>query len=83
MELFGREKDYVHQHTVLLNDALEWERNQKQTRYLLTGENRQNAEECLAKRFKDSQPPVVPTDLHYEYITESIKNGDNLMTRVF
>ena len=83
LELLGRENDYVHQHTVLLNDALEWERNQKQTRYLLTGEDRQNAEEWLAQRFKDSQPPVVPTDLHYEYITESIKNGDNLMTQVF
>ncbi|MEO0432690.1 MAG: TIR domain-containing protein, partial [Cyanobacteria bacterium J06656_5] len=83
LELLGREKDHVHQHTVLLNNALEWERNQKQTRYLLTGEDRQQAEAWLAKRFKDSQPPVVPTDLHYEYITESIKNGDNLMTQVF
>ncbi|MEL7509023.1 MAG: TIR domain-containing protein [Cyanobacteria bacterium J06554_1] len=83
LELLSREKDYVHRHTVLLNDALEWERNQKQTRYLLTGEDRQNAEAWLAIRFKESQPPVVPTDLHYEYITESIKNGDNLMTRVF
>ena len=83
LELLGREKDYVHQHTVLLNEALEWERNQKQTRYLLTGEDRQQAEAWLATRFKDSQPPVVPTDLHYEYITESIKNGDNLMTQVF
>ncbi len=81
--LLGREKDYVHQHTVLLNDALEWERNQKQTRYLLPREDRQQAEAWLATRFKESQPPVVPTDLRYEYITESIKNGDNLMTRVF
>ena len=81
--LLSREEDYVHRHTVLLNDALAWERNQKQTRYLLTGEDRQQAETWLATRFKDSQPPVVPTDLHYEYITESIKNGDNLMTRVF
>ncbi|MEM9266034.1 MAG: TIR domain-containing protein, partial [Cyanobacteria bacterium P01_F01_bin.13] len=81
--LLLREKEYVHQHTVLLNNALEWERNQKQTRYLLTGEDRQSAEDWLATQFKDSQPPVVPTDLHYEYITESIKNGDNLMTQVF
>ncbi|NEQ52316.1 MAG: TIR domain-containing protein, partial [Leptolyngbya sp. SIO3F4] len=83
VELLLREKDYVHQHTVLLNDALKWKRNQKQTRYLLTGEDRQQAETWLTTRFKESQPPVVPTDLHYEYITESIKNGDNLMTRVF
>ncbi|MEO0434154.1 MAG: TIR domain-containing protein [Cyanobacteria bacterium J06656_5] len=81
--LLEREKDYVHRHTVLLNNALEWECNQKQTRYLLTGEERQQAETWLAVRFTESQPPVVPTDLHYEYITESIKNGDNLMTQVF
>ncbi|NET49135.1 MAG: TIR domain-containing protein, partial [Merismopedia sp. SIO2A8] len=83
LALLALEKDYVHQHTVLLNQALEWERNQKQTRYLLTGEGKQEAVEWLAVRFADKQPPVWPTDLHYEYITESIKNGDNLMTQVF
>ncbi|MEM9217857.1 MAG: hypothetical protein AAGD25_26390 [Cyanobacteria bacterium P01_F01_bin.150] len=73
----------MHQHTVLLNQALEWERHQKQTRYLLTGEDKQEAAEWLAVRFADKQLLVWPTDLHYEYITESIKNGDNLMTQVF
>jgi hypothetical protein len=83
IELIERQKDYVHQHTVLLSQALEWERNQKQTRYLLIGEARQQAEAWLSKRFDESQPPCQPTDLHCEYITESIKNANNLMTQVF
>lgn len=83
IELLERHKDYVHQHTILLTAALEWERNQRQTRYLRIGEELQQAKAWLAVRFEDSQPPVLPTDFHYEYITESIKNGNHLMTQVF
>ncbi|GAB1545197.1 hypothetical protein NUACC21_78730 [Scytonema sp. NUACC21] len=75
--------DYIEQHTRFLAKALEWERNQKQTNYLLVGEEKQQAESWLKIRFKDEQPPCIPTDLHCEYITESIKNGNNLMTMVF
>jgi len=49
--------DYVEQHTSFLIKALEWERNQKQTRYLLTGEEKQFAQSWLKFRFKDKQPP--------------------------
>ena len=83
IDLLGLHRDYVQQHTRFLNKALEWERNQKQTRYLLTGEEKQKAQAWLKIRFKDSQPPCVKGDLHCEYITESIKNGNNLMTQVF
>ncbi|MDJ0617576.1 MAG: TIR domain-containing protein [Calothrix sp. MO_192.B10] len=83
IKLLKSHADYVEQHTKLLINALEWERNQKQTRYLLTGEEKQQAQSWLKIRFKDEQPPCVPTDLHCEYITESIKNGNNLMTEVF
>jgi hypothetical protein len=62
---------------------LEWERQQKQTPYLLIGEERLKAEDWLKVRFKDSQPPCLPTDLHCEFITESRKNAENLMTDVF
>lgn len=62
---------------------MEWERNQKQTSYLLIGEERQQAEAWLKIRFRDEQPPCTPTHLHCEYITESIKNANNLMTQVF
>jgi hypothetical protein len=83
MNLLGRHRDYVEQHTQLLAQSLEWERYQKQTSYLLIGEERKQAEAWLKIRFKDEQAPCTPTDLHCEYITESIKNANNLMTQVF
>jgi WD40 repeat protein len=75
--------DYVKQHTQFFARALEWERHQKQTNCLLIGEEKKKAEEWLKKGFKDKQQPCIPTDLHCEYITESIKNANNLMTQVF
>ncbi|MGB6297166.1 MAG: toll/interleukin-1 receptor domain-containing protein [Rivularia sp. (in: cyanobacteria)] len=83
VNLLGLHKDYVQQHTRFLNKALEWERNQKQTSYLLVGEEKQLAQNWLKIRFCEQQPPCIPSDLHCEYITESIKNGNNLMTMVF
>ena len=83
IELLNSHRDYVEQHTRLLVQALEWEQHQKQTNYLLTGEEKQQAQSWLKIHFKDEQPPCTPSDLHCEYITESIKNGNNLMTQVF
>jgi CHASE2 domain-containing sensor protein len=83
LEIFERDRDYVHQHTDLLAQALEWENHQKQARYLLVGNERIKAETWLKYRFKDKQPPCEPTDLHCEFICESIKNAENLMTQVF
>jgi WD40 repeat protein len=82
IELVRRQADYVEQHTHLLAKALEWERHQKQHSWLLIGEDKQQAQDWLKIRFKDEQPPCNPTDLHCEYITESIKNANNLMTQV-
>ena len=82
VKLLRSHTDYVEKHTRFLVKALEWERNQKQHSWLLIGEERQQAEAWLKVRFKDEQPPCVPTDLHGEYITESIKNANNLMTQV-
>ncbi|NET05942.1 MAG: TIR domain-containing protein [Symploca sp. SIO2B6] len=82
IELLACHRDYVEQHTQLLVKATEWERNKKQTSCLLIGEERQQAQTWLKKHFKDEQAPCVPTDLHCEYITESIKNANNLMTEV-
>ena len=82
INLLHSHADYVEQHTQFLAYALEWERHQKQTSYLLVGEERQQAEAWLKIRFKDEQPPCIPSDLHCEYITESIKNANNLMTQV-
>ncbi|NES20611.1 MAG: TIR domain-containing protein [Symploca sp. SIO3E6] len=83
LELVERHKVYVHQHTYFLTKALEWERHQKQSPYLLIGEERQQAEAWLKVRFENEQPPCIPTQRHCEYITESIKNANNLMTQVF
>lgn len=49
----------------------------------MVGQDRQNAETWLKVRFEKDQLPCTPTELHGEYITESIKNGNNLMTQVF
>ena len=83
LEIFGRHQDYVHQHTLFLTKALAWEQHQRQSRYLLLGEERQQAEEWLKIHFNHEQPPCLPTELHCEFITESIKQANNLMTQVF
>jgi WD40 repeat protein len=83
INLCRQHEDYVKQHTEILAKALAWERHQKQSQYLLVGENRIDAEGWLLTRFTATQPPCIPTDLHCEYITESIKNANNLMTQVF
>jgi WD40 repeat protein len=82
INIIQKHDEYIKQHTQFLANALEWERNQKQTSCLLIGEEKQQAQAWLKRRFKDEQPPCVPTDLHCEYITESIKNANNLMTQV-
>lgn len=83
MDLLRRHENYVQQHTLLLTQALDWERHQRRTEYLLVGDNRAEAETWLKTRFEKEQPPCLPTDLHGEYICESIKNANNLMTQVF
>ena len=37
----------------------------------------------MEKRFADGQPPNTPTDLQCEFICESTRNANNLMTQVF
>ncbi|MEG4484345.1 TIR domain-containing protein [Microcoleus sp. D2_18a_B4] len=83
LELLNRHAEYVEKHTQFLTKALEWERQQKQNRWLLVGDEKKQAEAWLKIHFNSEQPPCLPTDLHCEYITESIKNGNNLMTQVF
>ncbi|MDJ0900539.1 MAG: TIR domain-containing protein, partial [Xenococcus sp. MO_188.B8] len=76
-------QEYVAQHTEFLVKALDWSRNQKQRNYLLINEERQAAETWLKYKFVEEQSPCNPTDLHCEFICESIKNANNLMTQVF
>ncbi|UBF30745.1 TIR domain-containing protein (plasmid) [Kovacikia minuta CCNUW1] len=81
--LFERHQDYVKKHTYFLVRALEWQQQRQQFHYLPTEEECRVAEDWLKTTFKDEQSPCFPTDLHCEYITESIKNANNLMTQVF
>ncbi|MGB3202926.1 MAG: toll/interleukin-1 receptor domain-containing protein, partial [Nodosilinea sp.] len=83
LEVLKRHQDYVYQHTHWLVQALKWERRQRQTRDLLVDRDRQQAKQWLVFRFEEEQPPCVPTDLHCEFITESIKNAQNLTSQVF
>lgn len=83
LALLNRHQDYVDQHTHLLAKALEWERNKKQTNYLLGGEEWQAAQDWLNIRFNQEQAPCIPTDLHCQYICESVKDANNLMTQAF
>ena len=78
-----KHQDYVREHTEILLQALEWQLNQRQTNYLLVGEERQKSETWLKQRFTTEQLPCIPTDLHCEFICESIKNANNLLTQVF
>ncbi len=83
IEFLYRHEDDVKKHTELLVKALEWKLNQKQNFYLLVGQELIQAEKWLKIKFNQEQPPCIPTDLHCEFICESIKNSHNLMTQVF
>ncbi|MEM6256117.1 MAG: TIR domain-containing protein [Cyanobacteria bacterium P01_D01_bin.156] len=83
LELMARDRTYVRHHTHSLLKALAWQRHQKQTEFLLIEEARQQAQRWLKTQFKGQQPPCLPTDLQCEFITESLKYGDNLMSQVF
>ncbi|WP_353259132.1 TIR domain-containing protein [Prochlorothrix hollandica] len=83
LALLDRDRDYVHDHTELLCRAMDWQRHQCQTRYLLTGDQLKTAESWLKTQFTDRQPPCLPTSLQCEFICESLKNANNLMTQVF
>lgn len=82
-DIFERHRDYVHQHTNWLIKALDWEARQRRSQFLLIGQERKQAEAWLQIRFEDEQPPCTPSNLHCEFISESTKNADNLMTQVF
>ncbi|TVP60856.1 MAG: TIR domain-containing protein, partial [Nodularia sp. (in: Bacteria)] len=83
LSAINKDKDYVEQHTNFLLKALKWSRNQQQTNYFLVGEERGKAEKWLKQRFTEEQQPCIPTDLHCEFICESIKNSHNLLSQVF
>jgi Leucine-rich repeat (LRR) protein len=84
LRLINTHKDYKKQHTILLEAALHWQEHQKQTDYLLVGNARIAAEAWLVKEFvAPEQAPCLPSNVVAEFICESKKNAENLMTDVF
>ena len=79
----SRHKRYVRQHTELLNKALAWDRHQRQSSYLLVGAERRQAQAWQATKFEQTQGPCTPTQIHDEFIAESIKAAKGGMTQVF
>jgi len=82
-QLLENQKDYVRKHTYFLNRALEWERHQNQTDFLLQGKDRLEAQNWLQAKFEKEQPPCEPTELHSHYICEAKKVAENNATDVF
>ncbi|MEM9215604.1 MAG: TIR domain-containing protein [Cyanobacteria bacterium P01_F01_bin.150] len=83
VDILERQRDYVRQHTTLLNAALTWERQQKQSRYLLLPDYCPQAKAWLHTDFSREQPPCQPTNLHCEFITESLEAAAGGLTQVF
>lgn len=73
--------NYIYKHTEYLNKALEWSRNQKRNQYLLKEEVKRQASAWLKYKFFGEQAPCFPTNLHSEFICESIKQAQGLMTQ--
>ncbi len=73
----NKHDEYVHRHTEYLDLALEWSRNQRRSQYLLTEEDKRQAASWLKYRFVEEQPPCIPTELHGEFICESIRQGQS------
>ncbi|NER78789.1 MAG: TIR domain-containing protein, partial [Leptolyngbya sp. SIO1D8] len=83
LDIFKRDQLYVHQHTILLNQALKWRQDNRLVRDLLVEAPLKKAEAWLQTRFQDRQSPCTPTKLHCQFITESLKTANGGMTDVF
>lgn len=83
-EVIEHEKEFVQLHTKLLKKAITWNKNQRSGHFLLTGKHRFEAEKWLLNNIhKPDNLPCQPTSLHSEFICESRKNAENLMTDTF
>jgi len=84
VKVIENQKEYIHFHTKILQKALLWQNNRRQTNFLVVGKERQDAQNWLTYSFiAPQQPPCLPSVLQSEFITESKKNADNLMSDVF
>ncbi|MDB9529215.1 TIR domain-containing protein [Oscillatoria sp. CS-180] len=68
LEALDQDLDYVRTHTRLLVRALEWDRSDRDSSYLLRGADLDRANQYLAQG-KDQEPR--PTALHHQYVLAS------------
>lgn len=68
LEALDQDLDYVRTHTRILVRALEWDRNDRDSSYLLRGADLERANHYLAQG-KDQEPR--PTALHHQYVIAS------------
>ena len=83
LDTLRHHKDFVQNHTDLLVRATEWVKQQRSSSLLLINEKRNRAQDWILTDFGAGQPPCRPTDLHAEFICESIKHVHNLWTDCF
>ena len=76
------QQDHVHRHTHYLTVALNWRRNQRRIDFLLKGDDCRSALGWLEQTFEANPPFCRPTDMHCEFIAESVKYADNQMAQV-
>ena len=81
--LLNHHQNYVKNHTHYLVRSLNWQRAHQHPQSLLAKEDCKAAIAWLKTRFPKEQPPCLPTDLQCEYISESLKHSQQLMTQVF
>jgi len=84
IRLIEKQKDYVHQHTNVLLQAMAWQKHQCSSNYLPVGKERQAIERWLLTEFTPpKQPPCIPTVLQCDFICDARKNAENRQTDVF
>ncbi|AFY40594.1 TIR protein [[Leptolyngbya] sp. PCC 7376] len=83
IDILERQSNYVRQHTEFLHAALVWKKQQKQSQFLLSEEQTLRGQHWLQTKFHHEQSPCQPTDLHGEFITESLKQLPNGMPQIF
>ncbi len=91
LQLIESHKAFVYEHTWLLDKALLWHEMQNDTKKLLVGKERAQAEAFLQKSHQPFRnptghlinPPCIPTELMAYFVVESKKNSSNLQADLF
>ncbi len=89
VSLLSLQRDYVRDHTVILDKAIQWVDNKREDKHLIYGDEYEMAYAWLKqKSFKNDkgdeiQAPCFPTALQAEFISTSKQEVENFMTNSF